>query len=82
MLRYFRAAVLCRVFVEIDLGCARNNFACRVVAARRTNVVGALKLTTIVTLVWVCRDKRVVRTPVVATGFGYFVLLDSHVSTL
>ncbi len=42
----------------------------------------ALQLTAVVAFVGVCRDKGVVGAPVVAAGFGYFILLDSHVSTL
>ncbi len=45
-------------------------------------MVGALELTTIVAFIGICGNKRVMRTPVVAAGFGYFVLLDGHVSTL
>ena len=45
-------------------------------------MVGALELATVVALVGVCRNERVMRAPVIAAGFGYFILLDSHVSTL
>ena len=38
----------------------------------------ALELTTVGALVRVCCNKRIMSAPVVAAGFGDFVLLNSH----
>ena len=73
---------LCCVFVQIDLGRGGDDFACRVMAAGRANVMRTLHFTAVVTFVGIGSDKRVVRAPVVAAGFGNFILLDGHDGTL
>ena len=47
---------LCCVVVQFHVS-GRDYFACGIVVARRTNVVWALKLTTVVTFVWVRCNK-------------------------
>ena len=58
-----------------------DDFFFTIVAAGGANVVRTLQLATARTFVRVCSNQRIVRTTIVATRLGYFVLLDSHVST-
>ncbi len=44
-------------------------------------MVRTLKLSAVLAFVWVCRNERVMSAAIVAARFGYFILLDSHVST-
>ena len=70
------------VVVQIDFVGLCNDFTVRVVAARWANMVWALQLTAGCALVRVRITKSVVGPTVVATGFGDFILWDSHCDNL
>ena len=42
----------------------------------------ALHLAAIAAFIWIRCNQCVMGAPVVTAGFGYFILLDGHVSTL
>ena len=70
-----------RVFVQVDIVGQGDDFLVVIVTAGRANVMRALEFAAIGAFVRVNSNQCIMRTTVVAARFGYFVLLDSHVST-
>ena len=69
------------VFFQIDFVHLSDDFLIVVVTAGTANMVRPFQFTAIRAFIGVCRNKRIMRAAIVAAGFRYFVLLDSHVST-